>query len=57
MAVHVAARVTALAQGGEVLVSSTLRQAVAGSGLRFDARGQHELQGIPGTWPLYAVAS
>jgi class 3 adenylate cyclase len=57
MAVHVAARVADLAQSGEVLVSSTLRQAVAGSGVRFEPRGQHELRGVPGTWPLYAAAA
>ena len=40
---------------GEVLVSSTVRDLVAGSGLSFDDRGRQELKGIPGTWQLYAV--
>ena len=40
----------------EVLVSSTLRDLVTGSGLQFDERGTHELKGVPGQWNLYAVA-
>ena len=40
---------------GEVLVSSTVKDLVAGSGLAFEDRGQHELKGIPGAWHLYAV--
>jgi class 3 adenylate cyclase len=57
IAVHTGARVAANAQPGEVLVSSTVRDLVAGSGLTFEDRGSHELKGIPGEWQLYAVAS
>jgi class 3 adenylate cyclase/pimeloyl-ACP methyl ester carboxylesterase len=56
IAVHTGARVAANAQPGEVLVSSTVRDLVAGSGLAFEDRGSHELKGIPGEWRLYAVA-
>jgi class 3 adenylate cyclase len=56
IAVHIGARVAALAQPGEVLVSTTVRDLVAGSGLQFEDRGTHTLKGVPGTWPLYAVA-
>ena len=56
IAVHIGARVAALAQAGEVLVSTTVRDLVAGSGLQFDERGVHTLKGVPGTWPLFAVA-
>jgi class 3 adenylate cyclase len=55
IAVHVCARVAALAAGGEVLVSTTTRDLVAGSGLEFDDRGEHELKGIDGTRRLFAV--
>jgi class 3 adenylate cyclase len=55
MAVHTGARVAALAKPGEVLVSSTVRDLVAGSGIEFDDRGEHELKGVPGTWKLFAV--
>jgi pimeloyl-ACP methyl ester carboxylesterase len=55
IAVHTGARVAANAQPGEVLVSSTVKDLVAGSGLAFEDRGQHELTGIPGEWRLYAV--
>ena len=55
MAVHTGARVSALAQAGEVLVSSTVRDLVAGSGIKFDERGEHQLKGLPGSWRLYAV--
>lgn len=57
IAVHIGARVAALAQPGEVLVSTTVRDLVAGSGLQFEERGAHTLKGVPGTWPLYAAAS
>jgi class 3 adenylate cyclase len=57
IAVHTGARVAANAQPGEVLVSSTVKDLVAGSGLAFEDRGQHELKGIPGEWRLYAVES
>jgi class 3 adenylate cyclase len=55
VAVHTGARVAANDQSGEVLVSSTVKDLVAGSGLAFEDRGQHELKGIPGEWRLYAV--
>ena len=56
IAVHTGARIAALAAPGEVLVSSTVRDLVAGSGLAFDDRGEHELKGVPGSWRLFAVA-
>jgi class 3 adenylate cyclase len=55
LAVHIGARVSALAHGGEVLVSSTVKDLVAGSGIRFEERGEHELKGVPGVWRLFAV--
>jgi class 3 adenylate cyclase len=55
IAVHTGARVAAEAAGGEVLVSSTVRDLVAGSGIAFDDRGARELKGIPGDWRLFAV--
>ncbi len=57
IAVHIGARVSALAGPNEVLVSSTLHDLVIGSGLQFDDRGAHELKGVPGDWHLFAVAS
>jgi hypothetical protein len=48
-----AARVSALAGPNDVLVSSTLRDLVIGSGLQFDDRGTHQLKGVPGEWPLF----
>ncbi len=54
--VHIGARVSALAGSNEVLVSSTLRDLVIGSGLEFDPRGAHVLKGVPGEWQLFAVA-
>jgi hypothetical protein len=56
IAVHIGARVAALAGPGEVLVSSTVRDLVAGSGIAFEGRGEHELKGVPGRWHLFAVA-
>ncbi|HEY3209066.1 MAG TPA: adenylate/guanylate cyclase domain-containing protein [Actinomycetota bacterium] len=56
VAVHTGARVSALAEPGEVLVSRTVYDVVSGSGLRFSDRGDHELRGIPGAWRLYALA-
>ncbi|HEY7401148.1 MAG TPA: adenylate/guanylate cyclase domain-containing protein [Actinomycetota bacterium] len=56
LAVHIGARVAALASGGEVLVSSTVKDLVAGSGIEFADRGEHELKGVPGAWRVYAVA-
>jgi class 3 adenylate cyclase len=55
IALTVGARIAAAAGGGEVLVSGTARDLVAGSGLHFDDRGQRELKGVPGTWQLYAA--
>jgi class 3 adenylate cyclase len=55
--VHIGARVSALAGANDVLVSSTLRDLVIGSGLEFEERGAHELKGVPGEWHLFAVAS
>jgi class 3 adenylate cyclase len=55
LAVHIAARVTGQAGPGEVLVSSTVKDLVVGSGLEFEARGTHELKGVPGDWRLFAA--
>jgi class 3 adenylate cyclase len=55
IAVHIGARVAALAGAGEVLVSSTVKDLVAGSGLRFGDRGSQSLKGVPGEWHIYAV--
>jgi class 3 adenylate cyclase len=55
IAVHIGARVAALAQAGEVLVSHTVKDLVAGSGIQFASRGTHTLKGVPGEWPLFAV--
>jgi class 3 adenylate cyclase len=55
IAVHIGHRVAAAAAEGEVLVSSTVRDLVAGSGLQFSDRGRRTLKGIPGEWQLYAV--
>jgi len=57
LAVHIGARVMASAGAGEVLVSSTVKDLVAGSGIRFDDRGPHILKGVPGEWRLFTVAS
>ncbi len=57
IAVHIGARVSALAGPNDVVVSSTLRDLVIGSGLEFDDRGAHQLKGVPGDWRLFAVAS
>jgi class 3 adenylate cyclase len=56
IAVHTGARVASQAKPGEVLVSSTVKDLVAGSGIQFEDRGVAELKGIPGEWRLYAVA-
>jgi class 3 adenylate cyclase len=55
--VHIGARVSALAGPNDVLVSSTLRDLVIGSGLEFEERGAHQLKGVPGEWRLFAVTS
>jgi class 3 adenylate cyclase len=57
IAVHIGARVSALAGPNDVLVSSTLRDLVIGSGLQFEDRGTHQLKGVPGEWHLFAVAA
>jgi class 3 adenylate cyclase len=55
IAVHLGARVAAQATAGEVLVSSTVKDLVAGSGIRFTDRGSRTLKGIPGEWRLFAA--
>jgi class 3 adenylate cyclase len=55
LAVHIGARVAAAAGPGEVLVSSTVKDLVAGSGLRFQDRGLQPLKGVPGEWHLFAL--
>ncbi len=55
IAVHTCARIAALARGGEVLVGSTTHDLVAGSGLSFDDRGEHELKGIEGKRRIFAA--
>jgi class 3 adenylate cyclase len=55
IAVHIGARVAAAAQPSEVLVSRTVADLVAGSGIPFRDRGAHRLKGVPGDWQLYAV--
>ena len=57
IAVHIGARVAALAGASEVLVSSTVKDLVAGSGLAFEDAGEHELKGVPDRWRLYRVVS
>jgi class 3 adenylate cyclase len=57
LAVHIVARVSALAGPGDVLVSGTVKDLVVGSGIEFEDRGDRELKGVPGTWKLLAVAS
>jgi class 3 adenylate cyclase len=55
LAVHIGARVAALAEPGEVFVTRTVRDLVAGSGIGFEERGEHELKGVPDRWALYAA--
>ena len=55
LAVHIAARVSAAAGAGEVMVSSTVRDLLAGAAVTFDDRGEHELKGVPGAWRLFAA--
>ena len=57
IAVHIGARVGGIAQGGEVLVSGTVKDLVVGSGIAFEDRGERELKGVPGEWRLWAVAA
>ena len=56
IAVHIAARVMDTAQPGEVMISRTVKDLVAGSGIAFEDRGPAELKGVPGEWRLYAVS-
>jgi class 3 adenylate cyclase len=56
IAVSIGARISSLAGPGEVLVSSTVKDLVAGSGIRFQDRGEHQLKGVPDAWRLYALA-
>jgi class 3 adenylate cyclase len=55
IAVHIGARVASLASPGEILVSSTVKDLVVGSGLNFEDRGPHALKGVPGEWRIFAV--
>src|SRR5213080_2182806 len=55
LAVHIGARVASLADGGEILVTGTVRDLAAGSGLTFESRGTKELKGVPGEWGVLAV--
>ena len=57
IAVHIGARVASVANAGEVLVSRTVKDLVAGSGIDFEDRGEQPLKGVPGEWHLYAVAA
>jgi class 3 adenylate cyclase len=56
LGVHIGAKVAALAGPGEVLVSRTVKDLVAGSGLEFVSRGVHRLKGVPEPWEVFAVA-
>jgi len=55
LAVHIGARVASMANAGEVLVSRTVKDLVAGSGLEFEERGEHSLKGVPDRWQLFRV--
>ena len=55
LAVHIGARISAMAGSGEVLVSSTVRDLVVGAGFTFEDRGRHQLKGVPGEWQVLAV--
>ena len=57
MAVNIAARIGARADADEVLVSSTVKDLVAGSGIEFEDRGSHALKGLPGEWSLHVVTA
>ena len=56
IAVSIGARISSVAAPGEVLVSSTVKDLVGGSGLQFEDRGEHQLKGVPEAWRLFAVA-
>jgi class 3 adenylate cyclase len=53
--VHIASRIADLADANEILVSRTVVDLTNGSGLEFEPRGEHELKGVPGTWPTFAA--
>jgi class 3 adenylate cyclase len=55
LAVHIASRVSAMADANEVLVTGTVRDLVVGSGIAFDDRGRHDLKGVPGEWQVLAA--
>jgi class 3 adenylate cyclase len=55
IAVHTASRIADLAAPNEILVSRTVVDLTAGSGLEFEPRGEHQLKGVPGTWPTFAA--
>jgi class 3 adenylate cyclase len=55
IAVHTANRIAGLAEPSEILVSRTVVDLTAGSGLQFESRGEHQLKGVPGTWPTFAA--
>jgi class 3 adenylate cyclase len=55
LAMHIGQRICVTAEPGQLLVSSTVRDLLAGSGMTFDDAGEHELKGVPGPWHLYAV--
>jgi class 3 adenylate cyclase len=57
LAVHIAARIGALATTEEILVSGTIHDLVIGSGIEFTERGEHQLKGVPGRWKLFAVGA
>ncbi len=57
IAVHTGARVAALASPGEIVVSRTIRDLVAGAPIQLQSRGIHELKGVPGSWEVFAVVS
>ena len=57
IAVHIGARIAALAGPGEILVSRTVKDLVTGSGLDFEERAEHDLKGVPGSWQLYALSN
>jgi pimeloyl-ACP methyl ester carboxylesterase len=57
IAVHIGARVSALAGPSEILVSRTIKDLIAGSSVRLESRGEHQLKGVPGSWETFAVMS
>jgi class 3 adenylate cyclase len=57
LAVHIAARIGALATATEILVSGTVHDLVIGSGIEFIERGEQDLKGVPGSWKLFAVGA